>query len=81
MWLRAELDVLLARTIGRPGRPLLETPDPRAVLEALIAERYPIYAKADIVVDTTNEEKALTVEQILRALAAFAANAGEAGAR
>ncbi len=81
VWLRAELDVLLARTIGRPGRPLLDTSDPRAVLEALIAQRYPIYAEADIVVDTTNEEKVLTVERIIRALAAFAADAGEAGAR
>ena len=50
-----------------PGRPLLDTPDPRAVLQGLMAERYPVYAKADIVVDTTNEEKAVTVERIVRA--------------
>lgn len=74
VWLRAELDVLLARTIGRPGRPLLETGEPRAILEGLIAERYPVYAKADIVVETTNEEKTVTVERIVGALAAVQPN-------
>lgn len=68
VWLRAELDLLLARTTGRPGRPLLETGDPRAVLQTLMAERYPIYAKADIVVETTDEEKAVVVERIVSAL-------------
>ncbi|MBL8659656.1 MAG: shikimate kinase [Rhodospirillales bacterium] len=76
VWLRAELDVLLARTVGRPGRPLLDKGDPRAVLEALMTARYPVYAEADIVVDTTNEEKAVTVERIMHALAAAGAVAG-----
>lgn len=80
VWLRAELDVLLARTTGRPGRPLLDTADPRAILEALMAERYPVYAKADIVVDTTDEEKAVTVERIYRALEAAGVAAGPAPA-
>lgn len=78
VWLRADLDVLLARTVGRAGRPLLETGDPRAVLEALMAARYPVYAEADIVVDTTNEEKAVTVERIMHALADAGAVAGVA---
>jgi len=92
IWLRADLDLLLARTTGRPGRPLLETADPRAVLQALMVERYPIYAEADIVVDTTNEEKAVTVERIMSALdaagalpaaapALAASKAGRAGQR
>lgn len=78
VWLRADLDVLLARTVGRAGRPLLEAGDPRAVLEALMAARYPVYAEADIVVDTTNEEKAVTVERIMHALADAGAVAGVA---
>lgn len=78
VWLRADLEILLARTTGRSGRPLLDTPDPRGVLQALMAERYPVYAKADIVVDTTNEEKAVTVERIMSALAAVGAAGGAA---
>lgn len=68
IWLRAELDVLLSRTVGRATRPLLNTADPRVVLEKLIAERYPIYAAADIVVDTTNEAKDVTVDRIIHVL-------------
>ena len=36
----------------RNNRPLLKNGDPRAVLSRLIDERYPIYAEADITVDT-----------------------------
>ncbi len=52
VWLRAELDVLVRRTEGRPGRPLLNAGDPRAILERLMAVRYPVYALADITVET-----------------------------
>jgi shikimate kinase len=71
VWLRAELDVLIGRTMGRTGRPLLNVADPRAVLEKLIGERYPIYTQADIIVDTTDEPKETTVGRILRALTTF----------
>lgn len=70
VWLRAGLDILLSRTVGRTTRPLLMTADPRAVLEKLIAERYPIYAEADVIVDTTSEAKDVTVDRIIRALSA-----------
>ena len=42
VWLRAELDVLVERTIGRRHRPLLNSGDPRATLAALMAARYPV---------------------------------------
>jgi shikimate kinase len=80
VWLRASLDTLVARTAGRPGRPLLEGRDPRAVLESLIAERYPVYARADVVVDTANDAKDAVAERIVRALAA-AADAGRGTGR
>ena len=52
VWLRADLDVLFARVLRRTNRPLLKTPDPRAVLAELIDRRYPIYAEADVTVDS-----------------------------
>lgn len=52
VWLRADLDTLHARTAGRGNRPLLQTGDPRATLAALIERRYPVYAEADVIVDS-----------------------------
>lgn len=70
VWLRASLDILLARTVGRPGRPLLDGRDPRDVLDWLMAERYPTYAEANVIVDTTTDVKDAVAERIVRALAA-----------
>ena len=44
VWLKAELDLLMERVSKKQNRPLLKSPDPRAVLERLMAERYPVYA-------------------------------------
>ncbi len=52
VWLRAELSLLWDRVRDRPGRPLLQAPDPKAVLSDLLDRRYPIYALADVVVDS-----------------------------
>jgi shikimate kinase len=73
LWLRASLDVLEGRTRGRPGRPLLEVSDPRAALATLMAIREPIYAEADLVVDTGNEPADFTTGRVLTALTAHLA--------
>jgi shikimate kinase len=70
VWLRAELDVLVQRTSRRGGRPLLKNRDIKATLEKLMAERYPIYAEADIVVDSGWQPVDITLQRILDALAA-----------
>lgn len=70
VWLRADLDLMLARVGRRGNRPLLKTGEPRAVLERLVAERYPVYAEADITVDSVDGPPELTVERVLAALAA-----------
>lgn len=67
VWLRADLDILVQRT-RRGGRPLLAQGDPRATLERLMKERHPIYAEADVVVDSRDEDTDLTVKRILAAL-------------
>ncbi len=69
VWLRADLDVLVRRTRRRTGRPLLKNRDSRATLERLMNERYPVYAGADIVVDTGDEKPDAMVESIIGALA------------
>lgn len=52
VWLRAQPDILMQRVIRRDNRPLLKTPDPRATLERILAEREPVYALADVTVDS-----------------------------
>ncbi len=68
VWLRAELDVLVRRTRRRGGRPLLKNKDPRKALKKLIDERYPVYAEADIIVDSKDEGPDGTVRFISDAL-------------
>lgn len=56
VWLRADLDTLVARTARKRGaRPLLAGGDPREILGRLMDERYPVYAEADHAVETANE--------------------------
>ena len=68
VWLRADLDLLVRRTSRRGGRPLLAHGDPRATLQRLMTERYPVYAEADLTVDTTEENIELMVERIIAGL-------------
>ncbi len=50
VWLKADIDLLFERVSRRSNRPLLKTADPRATLEKLVEDRYPIYAEADVTV-------------------------------
>jgi shikimate kinase len=68
VWLRAEIDVLLERVMRRDNRPLLKQGDPRKILAGLIEERYPVYAEADITVDSTDGPHTVVVGEIIKAL-------------
>jgi len=70
VWLRADLEVL-ARRIGRKdNRPLLAGKDPLAVLKLQAAERYAIYADADVSVETGDTAHHVTVDLVIKALQA-----------
>jgi shikimate kinase len=68
VWLHADLDVLLARVSRRSNRPLLKTPDPRAVLAELIERRNPIYAEADVMIDSGDGPPEATATRTIAAL-------------
>ena len=70
VWLRADLDVLAARVARRSNRPLLKQGDPREILAALIEARHPIYARADLVIDSGEGAPETTVTRVIAALAA-----------
>src|SRR3954470_23727129 len=70
VYLRASLEDLWQRTRHDRNRPLLRTPDPRAKLEELFAQRDPLYREvAAVVIDTGNQSLgnlATRLEQRLR---------------
>jgi shikimate kinase len=73
VWLRAELDVLYDRVKKRTHRPLLRQGDPREILGRLMDQRHPIYAEADLIVDSTAQSPDRTTEQVIEALHAHLA--------
>lgn len=81
LWLRADIDLLVARTARRSNRPLLKHGDPRDILTRLKAERDPIYAEADMAIDSEDGPIDATVERVVETLAAFlGCGAGPPGA-
>jgi shikimate kinase len=70
LWLRADLDTLVARVLRRNDRPLLKRGDPREILAGLIERRHPIYAEANLTVDSGAGSPEVTVNRVIAALAA-----------
>ena len=70
IWLKAELDVLMRRIKRRHDRPLLKTGDPGATLQALMDERHPVYALADVTVQSREVPHEKIVDEIVSGLAA-----------
>ena len=70
IWLRAPVDLLLARVGKRQNRPLLNNSDPRGTLERLLAQRQPTYAQADIIFDSVDGPHTTAVDQVLAELKA-----------
>ncbi|HVX36453.1 MAG TPA: 3-dehydroquinate synthase [Hyphomicrobium sp.] len=73
VWLRADLAVLMRRVMKRDTRPLLRDGNPEATMRKLIEARYPIYAEADMTVESRDEPHDLAVVEIVNRLAAGAA--------
>ena len=86
VWLKADPDTLMRRVRKRGNRPLLQTSDPDATLRALLAEREPVYALADLTVTSRDDPHDVVVEAVREAVElwldglAGAARAGTAGA-
>jgi shikimate kinase len=62
IWLKADIDVLLKRTKRRNDRPLAEK------IKDLLPVREPLYAKADIIVQSRNEPHDTIVDEIMTQL-------------
>ena len=73
VWLRNSLPVLLSRVRGRTHRPLLNNGNPEEILQRLAAERGPVYAQADIIVDGSEDAPEVTTQSVLKAVMAYQA--------
>jgi shikimate kinase len=69
VWLNADFEVLMRRIRRRHDRPLLKTEDPGATLRTLINLRYPVYALADLAVQSREVPHDKIVDEIIIALA------------
>jgi shikimate kinase len=74
IWLKAPLDILLGRVKKRQekdqARPLLNNADMRGTLERLLTVREPVYATADMVLESVDEPHAVLLDKIVAALVA-----------
>jgi shikimate kinase len=68
IWLRAPIELLIQRVLRKDTRPLLRNTDSRATLERLLRDREPIYAEADIVVESDEGPHDVVVKRIVAAL-------------
>lgn len=73
VWLKADLPLLMRRVLKRDNRPLLEAKDPEAVMSGFMTARYPIYALADVVVQSRDVPHDVMADEVVQALQASAA--------
>ena len=71
VWLKGDLDTLMARVSLNNKRPLLQVDDPRAKLAELMRERHPLYGHADITVNIAKGPHIRTVNKVIRKIKAY----------
>lgn len=71
IWLRAEPDVLMRRVRRKSNRPLLKTADPEGTLKKLLDVRSPLYAQADIAVESLDVSHEEVLKAVLQALSRY----------
>lgn len=69
VWLKADIKVLMKRVGRRDNRPLLAAGDPEKVMKKLMEERYPIYAEADVMVESRDVPHDVIVGAVIDAIA------------
>jgi len=74
IWLKADIDTLMARVARKPNRPLLQNADPRGVMLKLMQDRYPVYGLADLTVQTRDAKREEITAEVLASLGDWLAN-------
>ena len=71
VWLKATPETLAGRISNTDSRPLLKGKDPVLVLQKLAQEREPIYAEAELVVDTNGLSLPKAIEKVKTTLTSY----------
>jgi len=69
IWLKADLDVLMKRVQRRSNRPLLQTENPEATMQKLLDERNPVYALADLEIESRTVSRDVIAGEVVNMLA------------
>ncbi len=69
IWLKVDFETVMARVRRRSTRPLLRNPDPEGTMRKLMAEREPVYARAQLTVTSKEVPHEAVVDQIVLTLA------------
>lgn len=76
IWLRADITVLMRRVRKRSNRPLLNNEDPEGTMRRLMDLRHPVYALADLTVESCEAPQDRVVAEVLRVLSEHLAAEG-----
>jgi shikimate kinase len=67
VWLKADHATLMRRVRRRSHRPLLQSADPDETMRRLMAERYPVYAEADLTIESSDGSHERVVQALISA--------------
>ena len=68
IWLKADTEIIMKRVKRRTDRPLLQTADPVATVNRLLAEREPVYGHADLTIASRDVPHDRIVDEVIAAL-------------
>lgn len=68
VWLSADFETLFSRVKRRDHRPLLKAENPEEILRKLMEERCPVYAQADITIESRDVAHDVIVREIADAI-------------
>lgn len=69
VWLKASLEILMERIVTTVHRPILQKGNRQEILRELIDKRYPIYARADLMIEVDKTSAGNMAHKIRRLLA------------
>ncbi len=68
IWLKVDLDILMQRVSKHPTRPLLQTANPKETMQKLMEQRYPIYEKANLTINSHKESRHTVAQNVIRSV-------------
>lgn len=77
VWLKVDHETLMRRVRRRSNRPLLQNGDPEGTMRRLMADRHPVYALADVAVNSQETPQDRVVSDIMDAIDAWLASQEE----